>query len=100
MSFRAPVQMAGKSTDSVSNKSFTPTARGILQRKCSCGGTSGPTGECERCRKQRIAAETNRNTAANGAPAIVHDVLRSPGQPLDSKTRALMEPRFDYDFSR
>ena len=31
-------------------------------------------------------------------PPIVHDVLRSPGQPLDGVTRAFMEPRFGHDF--
>ncbi|BAP56319.1 hypothetical protein THII_2022 [Thioploca ingrica] len=35
---------------------------------------------------------------ANEAPPIVHDVLRSPGQPLDESTRAFMEPRFNQDF--
>lgn len=34
------------------------------------------------------------------APSTVQEVLRSPGQPLDSDTRAFMEPRFGYDFSR
>jgi hypothetical protein len=33
-------------------------------------------------------------------PPIVHDVLRSPGQPLAAATRAFMEPRFGHDFSR
>jgi hypothetical protein len=33
-------------------------------------------------------------------PPVVHDVLRSPGQPLDAATRAFMEPRFGHDFSR
>jgi Domain of unknown function (DUF4157) len=33
-------------------------------------------------------------------PPIVHDILKSPGQPLDSAARAFMEPRFNYDFSR
>lgn len=33
------------------------------------------------------------------APSIVHDVLRSPGEPLDAATRGFMEPRFGYDFS-
>ena len=33
-------------------------------------------------------------------PLVVHDVLRSPGQPLDAETRAYMEPRFGHDFSR
>lgn len=32
------------------------------------------------------------------APPIVHEVLRSPGQPLDPATRAFMEPRFGHDF--
>ena len=31
-------------------------------------------------------------------PPVVHEVLRSPGQPLDSATRAFMEPRFGYNF--
>ncbi|HET9282427.1 MAG TPA: DUF4157 domain-containing protein [Candidatus Angelobacter sp.] len=34
------------------------------------------------------------------APPIVHEVLRSPGQPLDKQTRAFFEPRFGHDFSR
>jgi hypothetical protein len=34
------------------------------------------------------------------APPIVHDVLSSPGQPLDAGTRSFFEPRFGHDFSR
>lgn len=33
-------------------------------------------------------------------PPIVHEVLRSPGQPLDKKTRDFFEPRFGHDFSK
>jgi len=33
-------------------------------------------------------------------PSTVGEVLRSPGQPLDAETRALLEPRFGHDFSR
>jgi hypothetical protein len=33
-------------------------------------------------------------------PPIVHEVLRSPGQPLDPATRAFFEPRFSHDFSQ
>ena len=33
------------------------------------------------------------------APQSVHDALSSPGQPLDTATRAFMEPRFGQDFS-
>ena len=32
------------------------------------------------------------------APPIVHEVLRSPGQPLDVSTRAFFERRFAHDF--
>lgn len=37
---------------------------------------------------------------AHEAPAVVHDVLRSPGRPLDAAVRAYFEPRFGHDFSR
>jgi Domain of unknown function (DUF4157) len=81
-----------------------PTNHGarVLQRQCACGGTPGPTGECEACRKknlQRKADAFARGTEKNlSAPPIVHEVLSSPGQPLDSGTRAFMEPRFAHDF--
>lgn len=34
------------------------------------------------------------------APPIVHEVLRSPGQPLDAETQYFMQTRFDGNFSR
>src|SRR5262249_13668908 len=43
---------------------------------------------------------TEANPAsATDVPASVHEVLRSPGQLLDSTTRAFFEPRFGRDFS-
>ncbi|MCW3060660.1 MAG: Peptidoglycan-binding domain 1 protein [Capsulimonas sp.] len=45
------------------------------------------------------AAETDSQISANAAP-LVEDTLRSSGQPLDSATRAFMEPRFGHDFSQ
>jgi hypothetical protein len=36
----------------------------------------------------------------SAVPPIVHEVLRSPGQPLDAGTRAFMEPRFGHNFSQ
>jgi hypothetical protein len=38
--------------------------------------------------------------AANAAPSILHEVLRSPGQPLNTSTRAFFERRFGHDFSK
>ena len=84
--------------------SFVPARSGWLQRKCACGGTPGPSGECEECRKNKLRRKTRNSEPGTGndsfAPPIVHEVLRSPGQPLDAAARAFMEPRFAHDFSR
>ncbi len=82
----------------VINTHFTPVHSGILQR-CS-GGV-----ECEECRQKRLEREGMMKRAAvntepvNIVPPIVHDVLSSPGQPLDAGIQAFMEPRFGFDFS-
>ena len=83
-------------------KSLSPSRRGLLQRKCACGGTPGLTGECEECRKKRLQrkignpASEMRNDSS--VPPIVHEVIRSGGEPLDPKTREFMQARFGYDF--
>jgi len=46
-----------------------------------------------------VQRQTTDDTDAQAAPAIVDQVLRSPGQPLDAATLAFMEPRFDQDLS-
>jgi hypothetical protein len=72
----------------------------VLQRKCACGGTPGPSGECEECRRKRLGVQ--RSAAGPGpdvAPPIVHDVLAGGGRPLDAGTRAFMEPRFGHSFA-
>jgi hypothetical protein len=50
--------------------------------------------------KPLVQRRATDGEGANEAPPIVHEVLRSPGQPLDSSTRAFFEPRFGYDFSQ
>ncbi len=42
---------------------------------------------------------TSDGTGVVEAPPSVHDVLNSPGRPLDSAMRAFFEPRFGHDFS-
>ena len=59
-----------------------------LSRKCAA---------CEEVEKLQRKPVGPSHVAAP-APAIVHDVLRSPGAPLDSGTRTFMEPRFGRDF--
>lgn len=39
------------------------------------------------------------DSPATEAPSIVHDVLRSPGEMLDTATRVAMASRFGHDFS-
>ncbi|HEU4560851.1 MAG TPA: DUF4157 domain-containing protein [Longimicrobium sp.] len=72
----------------------------VLRRACACGGTPGPTGECEECRRKRPGLRRSPSAAAPAvAPQAVHDVLRSPGTPLDGSVRAQMEPRFRHSFA-
>jgi hypothetical protein len=74
-----------------------------LQRACACGGG------CPRCQTKQLDREPEHlqtkhvgssDSGQTAAPPIVHEVLSSPGQPLDTATRCLMEPRFLHDFSR
>jgi hypothetical protein len=76
-----------------------PLSKGILQRKCVCGGSPGLDGECEGCRGKLLQRRSANAAEPTTVPPIVHEVLRSPGQPLDAATRAFFEPRFGHDFS-
>ncbi|MFY9553195.1 MAG: DUF4157 domain-containing protein [Blastocatellia bacterium] len=84
------------STDS----QFAPVRTGVLQRKCGCGSHAIAGNKCAECLKEpRVLQRQGIASAPAGVPAIVPEVLRSPGQPLDTTTRAFMEPRFGHDFS-
>ena len=67
----------------------------LLQRK-SAGGGTGSKFEAERNATLRRRAAVQDEPAT--VPPIVHEVLASPGQPLDAGTRADMEPRFGHSF--
>lgn len=79
-----------------------PARSKLLQRKCACGGQASQSeGECEDCKKKRTLQRHAAGPAAQPtAPPIVHEVLNSPGQPLDPATRNFFERRFGHDFSR
>jgi hypothetical protein len=72
-----------------------------VQRNCECGGS------CAKCQDEHPGEprvlQTKAVSAANAVPAMapptVHQVLNSPGQPLDAETRAFMQPMFGRDFS-
>ena len=59
-----------------------------LQRKCSCGGSGG--GTCDECQNKKLQRSATTSAATGFAPPMVHDVLRSSGQPLDFATRSFL----------
>lgn len=72
-----------------------------VRRACGCAG------ECSGCQPSARAGEslqtmrTHDDVGVGGeeAPPIVHEVLSTPGHPLEPSTRASMESRFGQDFS-
>jgi peptidoglycan hydrolase-like protein with peptidoglycan-binding domain len=62
--------------------------------------------ECGDCNNQKLLLQRSTQNSkpgvrnSDGVPSIVHEVLRSPGHPLDDETRAFMEPRFGHKFSQ
>ena len=68
-------------------------------RRCSCGGSSGG-GTCDECKDEaELQRKRSGPAPVSEAPAVVHEVLRSSGRPLDRATRSFFEPRFGQDFS-
>ncbi len=70
-----------------------PAAQKMIQRKYATGGDDDNDDDDERSRNK---------SSAKAIPLItpkVHQVLQSPGQPLDTETRSFMESRFGFNFS-
>jgi outer membrane protein OmpA-like peptidoglycan-associated protein len=76
--------------------------RGVLQRQCTCGQHIGGGEQCEECKKKGMTwqRQASGSAVSSSVPPVVHEVLNSPGKPLDLDTRAFMEPRFGQDFSQ
>ncbi|MDR3415536.1 MAG: DUF4157 domain-containing protein [Nevskia sp.] len=73
----------------------------MLQRQCACGAHTPGGASCGECASGgTLQRSAHGQVGAASAPPIVHDALRSPGQPLDASTRALMEPRLGRDLSQ
>jgi hypothetical protein len=73
-----------------------------LQRECTCGDTCSEF-QSEQQGHEHLPLQM-KNVGPSvptgiSAPLVVHEVLRSPGQPLDLATRRYFEPRFGRDFS-
>ena len=79
---------------------FASASTSSLQRKCDCGNHT-MNGACDDCAKKKgsLQRKANGDFGSSAVPSIVHEVLRSTGQPLDTGTRVFMEQRFGHDFS-
>jgi Domain of unknown function (DUF4157)/Bacterial toxin 50 len=55
--------------------------------------------KCASCDEEELQKKAAGPEGGGEAPSIVHDVLHSPGQPLDAATRAFMEPAFSHNLS-
>ncbi len=96
MNHRTPLSAI---TSKVAPKDSPGTA---LQRRCACGQHTF-AGECATCRQREssLLRRTSSVRAPNGeAPPIVHQVLRSPGRPLNEDLRSELEPLFARELSQ
>lgn len=93
-------------TDPKLGAAVNPVAGPVLQRKCACGNQASGGGECAECQKnhqelqRKVQAPEKTSTRSSAIPPVVDEVLNSSGQPLETATRAFMEPRFGHDFSQ
>lgn len=106
---RAPVGIQAKLTINEPGDRFEQEADQVAEMVAGGGAAGAPTGSAtgrgygaaRDVSLQRLGSGGAGAVAGAGnqaAPPVVHDVLRSAGQPLDGSTRAFMEPRFGQDF--
>jgi hypothetical protein len=101
MSAEAPAAAPVRSAEQAPPQAAPKESRGpVMLRRCACGGVPGGDGECAACKARRLQRKARADAGGGIAPAIVHDVLRSAGKPLDAPVRGEMERRLGHDFSQ
>jgi hypothetical protein len=78
----------------------TPARGMALQRQCACGESAGLSGACKECGGKKLLQRRDAADAPVAVSPVVHEVLRSSGQPLDTGTRSFMESHFGHDFGK
>ncbi|HEY3052523.1 MAG TPA: DUF4157 domain-containing protein [Thermoanaerobaculia bacterium] len=93
---KALATQAKSSAAPVSGLSLSPI-RPMIQRKCECDNKPGTKCSCPEEEKGPLQREAT-GPAPSAVPSVVHDVLRSPGKPLDASTNSFMSSRFGHAF--
>ena len=75
--------------------SFVTISAGSAQISRKCAICEAKEEEEEKVQRKPAASQDT----VGEAPSIVHEVLRTPGAPLDPATRSFFEPRFGRSFS-
>ncbi len=87
------LQTPSRPSGSSSSRSAVLSGGRRGDRSCSCGNT------CHDCRA-RQHEQSLPHAWTGTTPPLVHDVLASPGAPLESGFRGEMESRFGHDFGK
>jgi hypothetical protein len=95
---KAPEQKRQTDTASSKEKEHAPQPSNLAQDLLALQRTAGNQAVTHVL--QRAQHHSSPGAPMSEAPSIVHEVLRSPGQPLAAGTRAFMEARFGYDLSQ
>lgn len=69
---------------------------------CILSRSSSKTDESNKRKNKQLILQRHpmNHIELSEAPPIVHEVLHSSGQPIDTRTRSIMETRFGHDFSK
>ena len=87
--------------DRVADQVTSVSASKSTPVRVAAANVTTPQAKCASCEEEEATVDRKKTGEGPSAvPAIVSEVLRSSGQPLDPNTRAFMEPRFGYDFSK
>lgn len=75
-----------------------PPARGLVQRKCACGGSTGFNSSCEECGAARLGQANSRGPTLTGVPlALAPSAAVAPD--VEPEEREADSSNNDFDFS-
>ncbi len=83
----------------VQNAEISSQQQGFAHSGHDLQGTMGNHGVLRSFGNNIAKHKPHNENRPKAVPPIIQEVLRSPGQPIDPKTRAHFEPRFGHDFS-